>query len=87
MEKPWMLLAAAVAFLSVIAWGAVDLYAADCREPVPAPKYKVGEKWTWRTEKGREWNNEVVQVEEGIPKLDGGMAAWHFTVRIGSSSK
>ena len=37
--------------------------AAVCGEPVAAPKHEVGEEWTWKDEKGREWTNRVVGIE------------------------
>jgi hypothetical protein len=48
-------------------WGAA--FAADCGEPVSAPQYQVGEKWTWRNEKGREWTDQVLQVNEGLTQI------------------
>jgi len=50
-----------IAILLLTIWGAA--LAADCGEPVPAPKFQVGEKWTWRNGKGVESTDEVVQVE------------------------
>jgi len=52
----------ALAFIMMAAWGTSAL-AVDCGEPVPAPKYQVGERWGWQDEKGRKWSWEVVQVE------------------------
>ncbi len=34
-----------------------------CSEPVPAPRFVVGEKWTWRGERGEETTDEVIHVE------------------------
>ncbi len=57
-----------VAMVLLITWGGAAL-GADCGEPVPAPKYQAGDKWTWRDEKAREWSNEVVQVEGDITQI------------------
>jgi hypothetical protein len=38
--------------------------AADCGMPVAAPKYEVGEQWTWKNDKGREWVNRVMEVKD-----------------------
>jgi hypothetical protein len=43
--------------------------AAICNEPVPAPKFEVGEKWTSRDERGTESTNEVIQVEGGVTQM------------------
>ena len=57
-----MVFAIAAVSLVAMAWGA-QVFAAACGEPLAAPTYQVGEKWTWRGEKGAEWSDSVVQVE------------------------
>jgi hypothetical protein len=39
------------------------LAAITCGEPVPAPKFQVGDTWTWRSEKGQESTDKVIQVD------------------------
>jgi len=43
--------------------------AALCNEPVPAPTFNAGEKWTWRDERGAETTTEVVQVDGGLTQM------------------
>jgi hypothetical protein len=43
--------------------------AADCGEPVSAPKYQVGDKWVTRNEKGAEAASEVVEFEGDYAKI------------------
>jgi hypothetical protein len=43
--------------------------AAMCNEPVPAPNFVVGEKWTQRDAQGVETTNEVMQVEGGVAQI------------------
>lgn len=77
MEKRLAVLSVAIVLL--MTWGGLALGAADCGEPAAAPKYQVGEKWTWRDEKGRERTNEVVQVEGDIAQIrwsDGDVASY-----------
>jgi hypothetical protein len=59
-----VVLAIAAVLLVGMAWGA-QAFAAACGEPLSAPTYQVGETWTWRSEKGAEWSNAVVQVVGG----------------------
>jgi len=42
---------------------------ADCGEPLATPRYTGGEKWTWRDEKGTEWNNTVVRVDGDVTQI------------------
>ena len=65
MRNMWAVLG--VPMVLVMTWGVA--IAADCGEPTPAPKYQVGEKWTWRNEKGTESSDEVVQVEGDIAQI------------------
>jgi len=51
-----------------MAWG-TQAFAAVCGEPLSAPTYQVGEKWTWRSEKGAEWSDSVVQVEGTVAQI------------------
>jgi hypothetical protein len=66
--RPVVRLVAAVFFI-VTAGGAQAWGAADCGEPVSAPKYQVGEKWTWRDEKGREGMGAVLQAEGDMTQI------------------
>ena len=59
---------AAVIFIAT-AWGAQAWGATECGEPVSAPKYQVGEKWTWRDEKGREGMGVVLQAEGDMAQV------------------
>lgn len=54
----------AILAIQGVVWGA-----ADCGEPAPAPRYQLGEKWTWRDEKDREWSNEVIRVEGDVTQM------------------
>ncbi len=45
------------------------LAATDCGEPVPAPKYQVGDKWISRNERGVESMREVVGLEGDLAKV------------------
>jgi len=60
----------ALAAVSLVgmAWG-TQAFAAVCGEPLSAPTYQVGEKWTWRSEKGAEWSDSVVQVEGTVAQI------------------
>jgi hypothetical protein len=60
---------AAVLFFIMMAWGRQVWGAMDCGEPVPAPKYQAGERWTWRDEKGREGMSVVLQVEGDMTQI------------------
>ncbi len=62
MDRRSVVLWVVVACLAGTTWAA-QAWGADCGEPVPAPKHQVGEKWTWRDEKGREGTSVVLQVE------------------------
>lgn len=42
---------------------------ADCGEPIAAPKYQVGDEWTWRDERGHEKTHKVIQVEGEITQI------------------
>jgi hypothetical protein len=53
MEKRRVVIALAVMFLVGLAWAA-QAFAADCGEPLSSPTYQVGDKWTWRNDKGVE---------------------------------
>ncbi len=57
-----------VAVVLLMTWAGAAL-AADCGEPFSVPKYQVGDKWTWRNEKGTETVNEVVGVNEGVTEI------------------
>jgi len=59
-----------VAFLivMVLTWGA-QTFAADCGEPVPAPKYKVGDNWVSKDERGGEITQEVVGFEGDLAQV------------------
>ncbi len=67
-RRPVVRLVVAVFFIATV-WGAQAWGAGDCGEPVPAPKYQVGEKWTWRDEKGREGMGAVLQVEGDLAQV------------------
>jgi hypothetical protein len=43
--------------------------AARCSDPVPVPKLQVGEKWTFRDEKGVESTSEVIEVDGDTTRL------------------
>lgn len=34
-----------------------------CSDPAPAPRFQVGEKWTWRNDRGEENTDEVIEVD------------------------
>jgi hypothetical protein len=68
MEKRRVVIALAVVFLVGLAWGA-QAFATDCGEPLSAPTYQVGDKWTWRNDKGVTWSNSVVQVEGNVTQI------------------
>jgi hypothetical protein len=72
MDKGRMVFTAAVIFLVVTTWGAKTLEAADCGEPVPAPKYQAGDKWLWRNERGVEDSSEVVGFEGELAQIKSG---------------
>lgn len=79
MRKRPVVRSVGAAFLILTTWGAQALGAVDCGEPVPPPKYQVGEKWTWRDEKGQEVTDEVVQVEGDMTQIrwsDGDVASY-----------
>ena len=69
MNKPSVALSLSVGILILSGWGIQVVRAADCGEPVPAPKYQVGEKWTWRDEKGNERTREVVGFEGDLAAI------------------
>ena len=72
MDKRRMVFTVAVVFLMVTTWGAKTLEAADCGEPVRAPKYQVGDKWLWRNAKGVESTSEVVGFEGELAQMKSG---------------
>ncbi len=78
MGKRAVVLSIAVSFLVITAWGAPSSAALDCGAPVLAPKHHVGEKWTWRDERGGEII-EAVQAEGDMTemKLPNGDVAFH----------
>lgn len=47
----------------------VQVFGADCGEPVPAPKYKVGDKWVSKDERGGEIAQEVVGFEGELAQV------------------
>ena len=47
----------------------VQVFGADCGEPVPAPKYNVGDKWVSRDERGAETSQEVVGFEGDLAQI------------------
>jgi hypothetical protein len=55
-------------FFMMTTWGEA-LAAAECGEPVAAPKYQIGDKWTWRNEKGVEIVREVVGFEGELAQI------------------
>ncbi len=57
-----------ILFLIVPIW-AIPFAAVDCGEPVPAPRYQVGDKWVLRNEKGEESVSEIVAFEENYAKM------------------
>jgi hypothetical protein len=58
---PFMAVIIGVFFLMAI-WSD-EAAAADCGEPVLAPKLSVGDKWVWRNDKGGQSSQEVVGIE------------------------
>jgi len=67
---PTRLLGLLAMTMSLPALLAAQVFAAAlCNEPVPAPTFTVGEKWTWRDERGAETTTEVIQVEGGITQM------------------
>ena len=58
--------------------------ATTCNEPAPVPKFEVGEKWTWRDERGVERIDEVIQVEGDTTQFkgDNGDVAFYDQDRI-----
>lgn len=71
MEKQAVVVSLAVVSMILTLLAFAPLLAADCGEPVLTPKFQVGEKWTWRDEKGAEWSNEVIQVEAELTQVRG----------------
>ncbi len=64
MNKRVAVLSVAALFLAITAWGAPASAAVDCGAPVAAPKHVAGENWTWRNEKGQEFNETVLAEGE-----------------------
>ncbi len=59
-----------LALMSLVLFVAAPvLGASSCGEPVPAPHYQGGEKWTWRNEKGVEYQNEVTGFDGELTKI------------------
>jgi hypothetical protein len=52
-----------VGFLLGLVCSYSESRAAGCGFPVVVPKYEVGEEWTWKNDKGREWTNRVMEIE------------------------
>jgi hypothetical protein len=69
MEKRRVAIAFAVMLLVGLTWAA-QAFAADCGEPLSAPTYQVGDKWTWRNDKGVTWHNAVVLVEGDVTQME-----------------
>lgn len=63
------LMALAIGASLLAATGGQALAAADCGEPVPAPKYQVGDKWISRNEKGGEGTREVVGFDGDLAQV------------------
>lgn len=63
-------LIAGVSLSLLIATEGMALAAVECGEPVPAPKYQVGDKWISRSEKGREMATEVVGFEGDLAQVE-----------------
>ena len=59
----------AAVIILVAAWGVQAWAATECGEPVPAPRYLVGEKWAYRDDKGREGVSVVLQVEGELTQI------------------
>jgi hypothetical protein len=57
-----------VVFLTAMTRG-VQVFGADCGEPVAAPKYNVGDKWASRDERGTESSQEVVGFEGNLAQI------------------
>jgi len=69
MWRTMVSLGLAGAWLLAVSGAAAQAAPADCGEPVVAPTYNVGETWTWRDDKGREWSNEVLRIEGGMTQI------------------
>lgn len=66
MAHRWSYLLSSIAIgVTLCLLGADVGRAADCGTPVSAPVFSKGEMWVWRGEKGREWNSEVIDIDEG----------------------
>jgi hypothetical protein len=69
MDTRFAAILCAVISILVTPSGSQVALAADCGEPVPAPKYQVGDKWVSRNEKGVESIREVVSFEGDLAKV------------------
>lgn len=69
MKKGHTVIAAGVGLSLLMALEGDALSAIDCGEPVPAPKYSVGDRWVSRNEKGGESTREVVGFEGDLAQV------------------
>jgi len=52
-------------------WGGHAFGTVECGDQVQAPKYQVGEKWSWQDEKGQELTDTVLRWKGTSPKFGG----------------